>query len=209
MLYGGQSFAPSAPLNRSMKTNTVPLRALLGSDGDLVASLDRQVEYIAGGANTNFAQKYRHLVGRHVRTAGEAFAEFTTRLGRPINALYKGAITDLVGTTHLITVDARFKRDAIWSLGLLESLDLILKNYPEGKEVGDQLVSAFLQSVGMDESTLRAEADTVKVWCQGKSSSDILSALRGEVDSPITAIAQSAKVREDDKYFLNASVEFV
>jgi hypothetical protein len=192
ILQGGQAFAPGG-ISQAYLWKSTAFKALLADD--LMASLDRQVDYQAGAADTEFARKYRHLVGRHVRTTGEAFADFTSRLGRPIQALYKGAITDLVGTTHLITVDARFKRDAIWSLGLIESLDLILKNYPEGSDVANDIITSLLQSVGLEEADVRFEADLLKHWCQGKSQSDIATALKGEGESIMADIARSAKVR--------------
>ena len=44
------------------------------------------------------AKRYGHLVGKEIRTVGEAFAAFTDEFGLSINALYKNAITDIVGT---------------------------------------------------------------------------------------------------------------
>ena len=143
-------------------------------------------------AKTDFANKYRDLVGEKVRTVGEAFEEFTAILGTPVNALYKSMVSDIVGTTHLITVNARFKRDAIWSLGMISALDLLFKNYPE-VEIGARIQTALFQATGLDEDTIRAEAASIASWAEGKTKDEIATALRGEGDSPVAKIAAAAK----------------
>lgn len=155
----------------------------------------KEVNYKPGAANTEFAKRYGHLVGAKVKTVGEAFAEFTANLGYTVNALYKNMVTDLVGTTHLIVVNARFKKDAVWSLGIMTALDLLLKNYPE-KEVGKSIVSSLFKCVGINEADVRAEAKMMSDWAQGKSREDIEAALKGEGGSQLAAIAQSIKKDE-------------
>lgn len=154
------------------------------------------MKYKPGKANTAFAKKYGHLVGAKIKTVGEAFADFTKELGYTVNALYKNMVTDIVGTTHLIVVNARFQKDPLWSLGLLTSLDLLLKNYPE-PEVGAKIVSALFKSVGLNEAEIRSEAKMIQDWAEGKTKADIEAALSGaDTSSPLGKIAASVKAEE-------------
>ena len=154
-----------------------------------------QVEYSPGKADSAFARKYGHLAGAEVRTVGEAFTQFTDILGTPINSLYKGFCTDLVGSLHLIIVNARFQRDPVFSLGLATALDLVLKNYPE-QDTAKRIKTALITSVGLDEAEIDADAAKLEAWAQGKSKEDIASALKGEGDSMLADIAKAAKADE-------------
>lgn len=112
-----------------------------------------------------------------------------------MNALYKGICTDLVGSLHLIVVNARFQKDPLFSLGLVTVLDLVLKNYPE-QETAKKIKSAMLTSAGLNEDEIDADAASMLTWAKGKTREDIASALKGEGDSPLAAIAKAAKEDE-------------
>ena len=155
-----------------------------------------KLKYEPGKANDEFARRFGHLVNAKVRTVGEAFAEFTNELGYTVNSLYKNMITDLVGTTHLIVVSARFQRDPIWSLGIMTALDLLLKNYPE-RDVAERIISSLFKCCGLDEDQVRAEAKSIEDWAQGKTRADIEAALKsGDPSTPVGAIAQKIKADE-------------
>jgi len=164
--------------------------AIFGSD--IAKALDKEVSYSPGQADTDFARKYGHLAGAKIRTVGEAFNAFTDMLGTPVNALYKGICTDLVGSLHLIVVNARFNRDPVFSLGLVSVLDLLLKNYPE-KDIARAIKTSLIESVGLVEEEVDSEAAQLEAWVQGKTKDDIASALRGEGDSLLAEVANSAK----------------
>jgi hypothetical protein len=138
------------------------------------------------------------LVGADVKTVGEAFAEFTAELGLTVNALYKNMITDIVGTLHLVVVNARFQRDPVWCLGIITALNLLLKNYPE-QDVAAKIVAALFKCVGMDEAEVRAEADKVIEWTKGKTKEDIAAALAAADSSDL--VGSIAATIKGDKYW--------
>jgi hypothetical protein len=179
--------SPSARSVTSLKDSPAPFFS-----SDISAALDKEVSYEPGKADTPFAKKYGHLAGAQIRTVAEAFAQFTDMLGTPVNALYKGMCSDLVGSLHLIVVNARFQQDALFSLGLVAALDLVLKNYPE-QDTAKKIKTAIIESVGLSETEVDAQAAKLEEWAKGKTQDDISSALKGEGDSPIAEIAKAAK----------------
>uniref|UniRef100_A0A6S8Z6J6 Uncharacterized protein n=1 Tax=Ditylum brightwellii TaxID=49249 RepID=A0A6S8Z6J6_9STRA len=182
------------PAPQTAFTGGLSLNAL-GSSESLEAAFDKQLEYKAGAADTEFARRFKDQVGVQLKTVGEAFTEFTEILGQPVNALYKNMVTDIVGSTHLTVVSARFKRDAVWSLGIISALELLLKNYPE-KDFQGKIQSALFECIGLDEAEVRAEAESLKSWATGKSQDEVLAALKGEGDSSLATIAKEAKADE-------------
>jgi len=152
----------------------------------------QQLNYKPGEADTEFARRFKHLVGAKIKTVGEAFADFTKELGFSVNPLYKNMVTDLVGTTHLVIVNARFQRDPVWSLGIVTALDLLLKNYPE-KEIADKIVSSLYKSVGLDQTQIEAEAKQMADWAASASREDVEAALSGEGGSALASVAKSVK----------------
>jgi len=160
-------------------------------------SIESQIVYQPGAADTDFARKYGgpKYVNADVRTVGEAFAAFTEEYGYQVNALYKNMVTDIVGTTHLIVVNARFQRDAVWSLGILTTLDLLLKNYPE-PGMYEKIVNALLKSCNLDVDAIRADAKMIEEWATGKTREDIEAAFKNGDNSPLGSIAADIKKEE-------------
>jgi len=184
------AFAPSSVGGRSGAAPS-PLKALELDD------IMSEINYKPGQADTSFAKRFGHLAGAEVRTVGDAFAEFSSEFGLSVNALYKNMVTDLVGTTHLVMVNARFTRDPIWSLGVLESLDMLLKNYPDEEGVAERLVSAFFKSMKLDEDEIRSEAKMIVDWATGKTKEEIEEALAtGSTSTPLSEIAAGIKSDE-------------
>jgi Thylakoid formation protein len=104
-------------------------------------------------------------------------------------------ITDLVGTTHLNIVNARFQRDPIWSLGMIKALELLLKNYPE-PEIRGEIESALFAAVGIKESDIRAEASKALDWVSAMNRVDFEIALKGDGSSPIAETVRKIQQEE-------------
>jgi len=186
------SFSYSNTLSR--RANTIKLSSTFFAD-----DIDKQtMGYQAGKAEHPFAKRFGHLAGRKVKSVSESMKDFTEKLGTIINPLYRSMIADIVSTTHLTVVDARFTYDKIWALGLISSMEVLLKNYPE-KDLAARIVTAFTESMGFDENTVRKDAASISDWAATKSGDDVAAALRGEGDSEIAAIAKAAK---DDEFWL-------
>ena len=86
----------------------------------------------------------------------------------------------------------------MWCLGFTTVTDVLLRNYPEA-DFGARMVNALAKSAGLDYADVKSQADEVKAWASGKSAEDVASALRGEGDSIVSAIAKDAK---GDEYWL-------
>lgn len=73
-----------------------------------------------------------------------SFLTSFVRFSRPHYALVRrNSMSDLVATTHLSVVDARFRCDPVWCLGFKTTTDVILRNYPE-KEFAEKMVEVSI-----------------------------------------------------------------
>lgn len=196
LLLAAASSSAFTPLSTNVKTS-VALREGLSVE---LPSVDSQISYQPGKADTDFARRFGgdEYVNAEIRTVGEAFAAFTELYGFQINALYKNMVTDIVGQTHLITVNARFVQDPVWSLGILSTLELLLKNYPE-TGMFEKLTSALFESCNLDEATIRSEAASLKEWAEGKTKEDVEAALRDGDDSILGSLSKQIK---DDEFWM-------
>lgn len=185
-----------APVSTSPRAD-VAVRMGLSVD---LPSIDSQIAYQPGKADTDFARKFGgdEYINAEIRTVGEAFAAFTVEYGYSINALYKNMVNDIVGTVHLITVNARFVRDPVWSLGMLTTLELLLKNYPE-TGMYERITSALFTSCNLDEAAIRAEAASLTEWMEGKTKEDVEAALKNADDSILGNVAKGIK---DDEFWM-------
>lgn len=180
--------------------HSTPARSGVALKGGLsveLPSIESQIAYQPGAADTDFARKFGgpEYVNAEIPTVGEAFGVFTKEYGYSINALYKNMVNDIVGTVHLITVNARFVQDPVWSLGILSTLELLLKNYPEAG-MYERIASALFKSCNLDEATIRADAASLLEFVKGKTKEEIETILKEGDDSILGNVASNVKADE-------------
>ncbi len=93
-----------------------------------------------------------------VRTVSDTKRDFYTHHNRPINSIYRRVVEELMVEMHLLSVNANFKVDPIYCLGVVTSFDRFMNGYKPEKDK-ESIFSALCQSVGGDPQEYRKEAE--------------------------------------------------
>jgi photosystem II biogenesis protein Psp29 len=129
-----------------------------------------------------------------IRTVSETKREFHVHHNRPINSIYRRFVEELMVEMHLLSVNADFRYDPIYALGIVTSFDRFMQGYrPE--EEKSSIFNAICQSVGVDTQQYRQNAQDVLAASQAIASSDLVNKI-----TDLTA--ESA----GDNYFLQTLV---
>jgi photosystem II biogenesis protein Psp29 len=96
---------------------------------------------------------------------------------RPINSIYRRVVDELMVEMHLLSVNADFRYDSIYGLGVVTSFDRFMQGYrPE--EDKDSIFRALCQSMEQDPQRYRHDADQILSEVRSLSASDFLAQLK-------------------------------
>lgn len=87
----------------------------------------------------------------------------------------------MLATTHLATVCAMWRFDAVFAYGFDQIFEEFLRYYPDADE-RDLLYRSSISALGLDLQAIRESAASVADWVDGKTEDDVLSAV--EAASP-------------------------
>ena len=105
----------------------------------------------------------------NVRTVSDTKRAFYGQHTRPINAIYRRVVEELMVETHLLLVNADFNYDSIYALGVVSTYDRFMKGYqPEGDR--DAIYRAILQANEADPDQYRRDAEELIGVAKGLSS---------------------------------------
>ena len=131
-----------------------------------------------------------------MKTVSDSKRAFYAAYPRPINSIYRRVIEELLVEMHLLSVNADFKPDPIYYLGIVTSFERLMQGYqPEGDK--EQIFNALCTSTDSDPAIYKSQAGALLSLAQDKSTADLIAWLSNptgdegtnHIVEPIQAIA--------------------
>jgi len=118
----------------------------------------------------------------NVRTVSDTKRAFYGQHTRPINAIYRRVVEELMVEMHLLLVNADFSYDSIYALGVVSTYDRFMKGY-EPERDRDAIYNAIVQAVESDPAQYRRDAEEVLAAAKSISSLDAFKSSVNEAKS--------------------------
>ena len=138
----------------------------------------------------------------NVRTVSETKRTFYSLHTRPINTIYRRVAEELMVEMHLLSVNADFKYDPIYALGVVTTYDRFMQGY-KPEEDKESIYNALIKSVEEDPIKYRQDAQRLEELAKGISAKDLvanLSQKRLGNDSDLQTLLESIANNPSFKY---------
>lgn len=111
-----------------------------------------------------------------VRTVSDTKRAFYGQHTRPINAIYRRVVEELMVEMHLLLVNADFNYDSFYALGVVNTFDRFMQGYePESDRTS--IYNAIVQAVENDPAQYRKDAEEILAAAKNVSSIDAFKSL--------------------------------
>ncbi|MEB3337374.1 MAG: photosystem II biogenesis protein Psp29 [Leptolyngbyaceae bacterium] len=126
-----------------------------------------------------------------VRTVSETKRSFYTLHTRPVHSIYRRVVEELMVEMHLLSVNANFRYDPIYALGVVSSFNQFMQGYrPEADK--DSIFSALCQALGNDAQQYQQDAAQLEAMAQQLSAEELVTKMSQPGNSDIPANLQAA-----------------
>jgi hypothetical protein len=144
------------------------------------------------------AQKYGHLRGVEVEPCDKAVQRFYELYGKPVPFVFRSATNEILYLSHLDLVNARFEYNPIWACGIYSTFDVFF----QGLDINtrQELYSSLMKALKMDPEKIKADAESVLSWAQGKTEADVVNAMNGQDSSTVGMVLANAKKADADDF---------
>ena len=106
----------------------------------------------------------------NVRTVSDTKRAFYGQHTRPINAIYRRVVEELMVEAHLLLVNAEFNYDAVYALGVVSTYDRFMTGYEPAADK-EAIYMAIVEAVQGDPAQYRKDAE--ELLAAAKAISDI------------------------------------
>ncbi|MEM9090032.1 MAG: photosystem II biogenesis protein Psp29 [Cyanobacteria bacterium P01_F01_bin.53] len=115
----------------------------------------------------------------NVRTVSDTKRAFYSTHTRPINAIYRRVVEELMVEMHLLLVNVNFNYDAIYALGVVSVYDRFMAGY-EPETDRQSIYAAVIKAVTGDPAKYRSDAEEVMGAAKGIASVEAFKTLLEE-----------------------------
>ncbi|MBF2049505.1 MAG: photosystem II biogenesis protein Psp29 [Elainella sp. C42_A2020_010] len=113
----------------------------------------------------------------NVRTVSETKRAFYTLHTRPINSIYRRVVDELMVEMHLLSVNADYRYDPIYGLGVVTAFDRFMQGYrPEADKTS--IFNALCQALQDDAQKYRRDAEQLQAEAAATSADTFLSQVK-------------------------------
>ncbi len=114
-----------------------------------------------------------------VRTVSDAKRDFYTYHTRPVNSIFRRVVEELLVEMHLLSVNADFRYDLFYALGVVTSFERFMQGYrPEVDKVS--IFNAMCRAVGGDSAVYQQDATALVELAKRFSGQQLLDCFRNE-----------------------------
>ncbi len=148
--------------------------------------------------STHFSINITDKIDPHMKTVSDSKRAFFSHYPRPINSVYRRVIEELLVEMHLLSVNADFKTDPIYCLGVVTAFQRLMQGYEPEKDK-TLIFNALCQSTDDNPETYQAQAGALLDLAKNKNPEELIAWLSNptvtngneNIIEPIKAIASN------------------
>ncbi len=151
---------------------------------------------------THFTNNITEKIHTHMKTVSDSKRAFFSHHPRPINSVYRRVIEELLVEMHLLSVNADFKIDPIYCLGVVTAFERLMQGYEPEKDK-ESIFNALCKSIDDNPETYKVQAGALLDLAKDKNPEELIAWLNNptatngqeNIMDSIKAIANNANFK--------------
>ncbi|MBD2776345.1 photosystem II biogenesis protein Psp29 [Iningainema tapete] len=119
----------------------------------------------------------------NVRTVSDTKRTFYSLHTRPINTIYRRVVEELMVEIHLLSVNADFRYDPIYALGVVTAFNRFMQGYQPERD-HESIFNALLQATQQDPQLYQQDALMLQAVAQSLPTPELISWLSQKAPHP-------------------------